>query len=443
MSETSGKSNQMTFEDLFSAISLQELRGGRWPSDSPDGRKTEKCGVEVVRANRSPRRVKEKGKPTTDICGQSSTGSSASVSLQRRLASKLQAKMDSHGTPEYTLTWKERVTPSGVRICALRASGRKTTHKSGKQGCGPTSWQKDSMQLATDGPTSFAILPSGLAELLSGLPISDNGCSGWPTPDTHQCGGAQNPLKRKEGNHGVRLQDAAVLAGWPTATVGDSANAANATATRFNPNSKHHSGTTLVDAVRLAGWPTANAQEFGAVDLQRMEQRRKECKERTGNGNGFGLTLGQSVAAWFSISPMLNPSMLNCSEVRAGSFQDTMKPLLPSNEFAGWNSPSATNGEGHGLRTDGRPKLKGQAMMAGWCSPMSQDASRGSLPPQPQDTGVPLTQQVGLIGPTSDMSRAGTGKRGALNPAFSLWLMGLPSVWLMAAPLKARRGRNS
>jgi DNA (cytosine-5)-methyltransferase 1 len=46
---------------------------------------------------------------------------------------------------------------------------------------------------------------------------------------------------------------------WPTATVGDSKNAANRTATRHNPNSKHHSGTTLVDAVRM--WPTPTVQD--------------------------------------------------------------------------------------------------------------------------------------------------------------------------------------
>jgi hypothetical protein len=46
---------------------------------------------------------------------------------------------------------------------------------------------------------------------------------------------------------------------WPTATASDSKNTANRTATRHNPNSKHHSGTTLVDAVRI--WPTPTAQD--------------------------------------------------------------------------------------------------------------------------------------------------------------------------------------
>ncbi len=46
---------------------------------------------------------------------------------------------------------------------------------------------------------------------------------------------------------------------WPTPTAGDSKNAANRTATRHNPKSKHHSGTTLVDAVRM--WPTPTVQD--------------------------------------------------------------------------------------------------------------------------------------------------------------------------------------
>jgi DNA (cytosine-5)-methyltransferase 1 len=52
---------------------------------------------------------------------------------------------------------------------------------------------------------------------------------------------------------GLALKQATHLAGWPTPTVGDSANARNSGAARRNPQSKHHSGTTLVDAVMLVG----------------------------------------------------------------------------------------------------------------------------------------------------------------------------------------------
>jgi hypothetical protein len=46
---------------------------------------------------------------------------------------------------------------------------------------------------------------------------------------------------------------------WPTPTCGDSKNAANATATRHNPDSKHHHGVTLTDAIRM--WPTPCARD--------------------------------------------------------------------------------------------------------------------------------------------------------------------------------------
>lgn len=44
------------------------------------------------------------------------------------------------------------------------------------------------------------------------------------------------------------------------------------------------------------GWPTPSAQEFGDSDPERMLRRRAECKERTGNGNGFGLTLAHAAS---------------------------------------------------------------------------------------------------------------------------------------------------
>jgi hypothetical protein len=39
-----------------------------------------------------------------------------------------------------------------------------------------------------------------------------------------------------------------------------------------------------------------------------------------------------------------------------------------------------------------------------------------------------------VIGPTPSGSPAGTANTGQLNPKFSLWLMGLPKLWLVYSP---------
>jgi hypothetical protein len=47
-----------------------------------------------------------------------------SETLQKRLQSSLRRLLNVNASPEYALTWKEQDMPSGVPICALRASAR-------------------------------------------------------------------------------------------------------------------------------------------------------------------------------------------------------------------------------------------------------------------------------------------------------------------------------
>lgn len=79
---------------------------------------------------------------------------------------------------------------------------------------------------------------------------------------------------------------------WPTPTTCMSKGSSPAALTRASGRSRA-SDRLDHSALAMALWPTPDASGFGAKDPKRLLERRAQCKERTGNGNGFGLTLGQ------------------------------------------------------------------------------------------------------------------------------------------------------
>jgi hypothetical protein len=120
---------QQTWTALPSAISSAASPDGPSPSSLLGGLKIAPSGQAHAPASPSVQQESKQEQPTSGTYGLSSQGSSEPVSLQQLLASRLQANLAGIGSPEYSLTWKTWDISGQEPICALRASGRRTSGK--------------------------------------------------------------------------------------------------------------------------------------------------------------------------------------------------------------------------------------------------------------------------------------------------------------------------
>ena len=106
-----------------------------------DGRMIAPSGPEAVPASLSARQAKALGLLTSGTYGPPGIGSSASADLTRSLGSRLKDRLATAGSTLFRLTLKERATPSGRPIWALRASA----HRTSDSACGswPTTATRD------------------------------------------------------------------------------------------------------------------------------------------------------------------------------------------------------------------------------------------------------------------------------------------------------------
>ena len=192
---------QMTLPGLRSATFLPGLVSGATPCAAPVGPMIAPCGPDPLLASLSPRQAKERGLLTSGTYGPHISTLSTSAALSRSLESKLRVRTDLLGSTLYSLIWKVRITPAGRLIPALRASV---------------------------------------------LRMSDNGCTGWPTP-------LQADSRGSAGAGEKELPNIAKLTGWPTPMLSDCTGGGQAkrALTRSNLN----------DHVMLAGWTTPSATD--------------------------------------------------------------------------------------------------------------------------------------------------------------------------------------
>ena len=289
--------HQLSLLDLLSATSSQELASGPTPCAAPDGPTTVLYGQDHVLANLSARQAKDQGLMMSGTCGPRFTTSSASASLQLSLVSKLQAKTALVGSTLYCLTWKQRATPGGRLISALRASVRRTSDKgSGGLEHGwatPTTRDhKDTGNLETS-----MLRQSG--QLRDDTVPRQAWMAGWPTPTVTDAarGIEYDPMAKN-----MTLNMAAARSGWPTPTVGNadgSQMAKDASVTGRRPDGSK--ATVSLNAVAQAsGWPTPAASD--------------------GERAGSGITAGMTGTSLTQMSKMIGPARLTATgEMLIGS----------------------------------------------------------------------------------------------------------------------------
>ena len=243
----------MNCESSPSATSSQASGCGPTPCDPQAGPTNVLFGQEAARASLSARQVQEAGLMTSGTSGRTGTISSASAALQSSLASRLQARTASAGSTLYTLTWKQRATPSGLLICALRASARRTSDSASGLLGWPTPLVSNVNASRTSDPQGYAERMFNRPNAGTDLAIYAQYLTGWQTPVVQDS--KQSGLAPSGTGNSLKLSFEVQRASWPTPQMRDFRSGGEDRVE--NPDRSNN----LNDFVLMAAWPTPTTRD--------------------------------------------------------------------------------------------------------------------------------------------------------------------------------------
>jgi len=287
MNDQSPMSNPPTSPNSPAPIFSPGLEDGTTPSTLPDGQQTDLFGPAPVRANLSAPRGKGKEPPMPATSGQNSSALSPSAGLQSFLENRLQARMAAFGSPEYELTWKHWDMPSGPRICARRASGRRISDSDYSGWPTPRTLDNSNESWETKQARNARHLEEGRnnGKGVGGmtLPMAANQVmAGWPTPRT-PTGGAESAERKQElgrtESGGGDLQAVALMVGWSTPSSRDWKDTPGMATTGVNPDGSER---TRIDqlprqAAQVMGWATPQARDhFPAHSPEYIKEKKDQ-----------------------------------------------------------------------------------------------------------------------------------------------------------------------